>query len=112
MRLLKILIIVVFIASVTNANVCSNSLFPKKDSDSGGKQLLISNLENATGALIYDPQYQAGKKNADVNSLYKIILTISAMSKLMHFGSRETANSESNRTNDYSLISLHCLLTI
>jgi hypothetical protein len=112
MRLLKILIIVVFIASITNANVCSNVLFQKKGSDSRNRQFIISNFENTTAALIYDRPDQAGKKTMDINSLHKIILTSSAKNKFPHIGNQEILNITAAKINDYSLISLHCLLTI
>ena len=112
MRLLKILIILISIASITNANVCTNVLFPKNGSDSENNKLFILNFENAIPAQIFDRYEQAGRKNADFNSLYKIIFTCPAKNKFSHINKQETLDILSNTKSNYSLISLHCLLTI
>lgn len=112
MQILKILILAVFAASTTNINVCSNVLLHKNTADAGNKHLVISSAANTATMPPYSRQDQQGKKTNGNNSLYKIFPVLIAKTRFAFYGSPDSIFAASGKTNDYSLISLHCLLTI
>ncbi len=112
MRLLKIMILAVFVASITNVNVCSKIHFQKNTSDSRNTYCIISNSANASGVPLYSRQDQQGKNTIDYNSLHKICHVLFTKKSFLIFGSPDSHFAGSGKTNDYSLVLLHCLITI
>jgi hypothetical protein len=112
MRFLKILTLVVLIAGITNVNVCGSSVFHKNISESPKTQILISGFENSIPAMIYARHDQTSKKSGDFSGLPKIILISTQKTRISHTINYGTFCVTPNKTNDYSLITLHCLLTV
>lgn len=111
MRLLKILIILIFVVSLTITNICQTAGVPNNRSDSGTGQILISGLENLVSPIFFYRSSQKGKFNTTFTGLSKLILSSSSKTKLLHNCNFTPFNSFCE-TKESSLASLHCLLTI
>ncbi len=111
MRLLKILVIIIFIASLANANICQRTGIPDFSHDSGTGQLLISGLGNPLSPVFFDRQNQTCKKTTNPAGLSKPILTSSSKLKLLNIY-YFTPFYYTCESSYFSLISLHCLLTV
>ncbi len=112
MRPLKVLILLIFVASLINTNICHTAGVPNKNNDSGASQLLISGFENIVSPAFINRGSQAGKITTIITTgLPKLILASSSKTKLLHNCNFIPFNSFSE-TNDFSLASLHCLLII
>ena len=111
MRFIKILVILVFTASLTNINICQKASFSKNFPVSENRQLIISGFENAVLPLIFNRNNQVSKKT-NLTGLPKLILTVSTKSKHLYISHCVPIYASIDNSNEYSLISLHCLLTI
>jgi hypothetical protein len=113
MRFLKIIVTVFFIASLANVNICLNAAFQKDISDSENKQFISSDFENLISAAIPSRENHTGRKAADPTCLPKPTLIaydyLSAKNRFFHTGNFESLYVN---INEYTLVSLHCLLTV
>lgn len=112
MRLLKILIILIFIASLTNVNVCGKTVLKKENQDTRNKPFITTGYENSDTAIIFSRQEQTGKKITELTGLSKIFLVFSAGTSNQHISNCQSLHFAPGKLHKYSLLSLNCLLTI
>ena len=113
MQLQRTIIVVLIVASLAHVDVCCSTPFQEEKSDAEDRYSVSSDFERMAFSLPLPRENQTGSKTAGPAGLPRLTPIasdcLSAKNRLFY-----AANIESSHltTNEHTLVSLHCLLTV